>query len=279
MIYLLGSSHIVAILDGVSNGGPESRLRRLDTGRAPQFMDWDTRPGVLPDRLQVASIYVRHTAPFWGPQLVEMLSPGVLGINPGFQRLLQSIDSADPANVLFVAVHGEEYFHLAGTAYPCPFDFYLPWRPDLPIEPGCQVLPLPVVQSQMTQRVSPAVRVLSAVRKFHPTMRIFNILCPPPAASEELARWLAANDREPHAAAEVRTALRLKYYLLYARALSEASRALGMGVLAPPEQALNADGTLNTDFVRDVVHGNQRYGELVLAQMAGVTRPALEGVH
>ncbi len=60
---------------------------------------------------------------------------------------------------------------------------------------------------------------------------------------------------------------RLKYYLLYAKALMEAAQPLGIESVMPPSETIGADGLLLPEYARDGVHGNALYGRLVAVQM------------
>ena len=65
-IYLLGMSHIMPVLRACSPA-KDGHYSHFGNGIAPSFIDWPTLPGSLPAPLKVASIYVGHIAPFWGP--------------------------------------------------------------------------------------------------------------------------------------------------------------------------------------------------------------------
>ncbi len=281
MIYLLGASHLMALLDACSSAGVDAQLHKLDGAREPAFLEWDLRTGLLPQRLKAASLYRRHTVPWWGETLAEMISPTQLGIAPGYSALLQSIGSEPDGaeDILFLAPRGEEHHLMAAFGLADPCDFRLPWRPDLPLAPGCAVIPLEIAEEQMAHRLTRSLLAMRAARMVRRSLRIVCITCPPPAATEALQAWHEAQGLPPHPILLLPTVVRLKHWLLYARAIEQGARALRMEVLAPPPEALAVDGTLKIEFVRDVVHGNRAYGELVCQQMAAlVPVPALEGV-
>lgn len=74
-IYILGMSHIMPVLRACSPA-KDGHYGYFGNGHAPSFIDWPTLPGSLPAPLKVASIYVGHIAPFWGPVLAHRIRPG-----------------------------------------------------------------------------------------------------------------------------------------------------------------------------------------------------------
>ena len=284
MIYLLGASHIMAILDACRAEGAAAPTFGPD--RPPSFHDWPLQPGLLPDGLRAASIHISHTAPFWGPRLVEMLPDGQLGIAPGLQALLASANddasAGGASHTLFVAPRGEEYFHLSLEGVDAPYDFVLLERPDLAIAPGRAVLPLAVVRDRLAQQVSRTVLLLTAIRRLCPRLQVLRLPAPPPTASADVATWAAGRGQPPHPAQHLPSAVRLKLWLLHQQLLAQGTAPLDLPCLPVPAEATHAGGLLRPDHMEDPIHGNARYGALVCAQMAArvspaPTKPVLEG--
>ena len=276
MIYLLGASHLMAILDACAAPGQPSAVPAIGQGQAPAFRECALRDGVLPDRLRVASIHVGHTVPFWGPALVEMLPQGPLGIAAGFQALLTGANTDATCHTLFVSLRGEEYFNLGLAGVDDPFDFILPQRPDLPLLPGRAMIPLEVVQAQLEKQLSRTLLTLTAIAKLCPRLRVVRIPSPPPASSEDVAAWAATRD-QPERIHKVPTSVRLKLWLLYDGLSAQFSTGLAIDSLPVPEQAVHRLGTLKAEYLQDGIHGNARYGALVCAQMATVVSHAMKG--
>ncbi|WP_296950769.1 hypothetical protein [uncultured Massilia sp.] len=255
MIYILGMSHIHPVLDACAVDGFDAQKAKIMNDSAPAFVDWDTAPGLLPAPVKAANIHIGQFALHWGPALAQMTAPGVVGVVPGFQEFLATIDRATPGNVLFAFMHGEEYHHMSVREYNAPYDFELPARPDLGFAPGRQVVPLEFVERQADYFLQRAVANLSALRSFLPGMRIVNVICPPPSTpGEELGG-------PPH------HFVRLKNYLVYAHALHAAATRIGIDTLRPPAAALTPEGLLQERYAEDPVHGNRDYGLMVIAQM------------
>lgn len=253
MIYILGMSHIHPVLDACSANGIAEQLPELMSERAPAFMDWDAKPGVLPQKIKAASIYIRQIAPHWGMVLAKMTDPGVVGVAPGYQNLLASIDTA-PESTLFVFMNGEEYHHMSIRSYNVPYDFEVPWRTDLAFTPGRQVVPLEIVEKSANYFLQGAIANFYALRTFLPGLRIVNVICPPPSDAGEMD-------------VPATHFVRLKNYLVYAKILREATERAGIKTLSPPAEALTEEGLLQKRYMEDPVHGNRSYGELVVAQM------------
>lgn len=278
MIHLLGASHIMAILDACADTRQPGGVPAFGRGAPPAFVACPVQPGLLPDRLKVASIHASHTAPFWGPSLVEMLPSGQLGVADGFRALLAEVQADRACQTLFVTLRGEEYFNLAIAGVAHPFDFVLPQRPDLAPLPDRALLPLEAVQQQLDAQLARTLLTLTAVRKLCPRLQTVRLASPPPASSAAVAAWAATRDR-PEQIHKVPTSVRLKLWLLAEQRSVQFATGLGMQCLPVPVETLDPMGTLRADLMQDGIHGNARYGALVCAQMAAIVTETLEGVH
>lgn len=275
MIYLVGASHIQAILDGCRD--PQAPAPDFADGQPPAFRDWPVQAAVGPGAaLRVASLYVGHTSRHWGTVLAELLPNGRLGIAAGLRELMAE-PAADPrAAAVFLSMRGEEYYQLANHGIAQPYDFVLPERPDLAPDPERALLPLRLVQNQLRHGLMHTLLTLTALRKLCPAQRLVRIVPPPPGPSEEVAALRAAGAvTTPNRVEAVPSAVRLKLWLLYARLVEEGVASLGLETLAPPPQALRPDGLLRREYLKDAIHGNAAYGELVAQQMAALLRPTL----
>jgi hypothetical protein len=265
VIYLMGMSHILPVLDACGVGGLKAQLGRISNDDAPGFIEWDLLPDSLPGPLQVANLYIRQVAPHWGATLAVQTSPTVVGMAPGFQQLLGSMSPAGGLNTLFTFIHGEEHIHLALRERPDPFDFHLPERPDLVLLPGRQVLPLAVVEKLVAHQLEKSRAILMAIRATQPELRVVNVVCPPTIRTERWDPGPAVTN--PEQVEMTPLSVRLKVYLVYERLLRQACAECGIESLAPPPETVSEQGTLRDEFAGDSVHGNKHYGELVVRQM------------
>ncbi len=275
LCYLLGASHLTAILRACRAPGDGPDLPRFGS-REPAFEPWPTDPGVLGGELRVASLYVGHTAPYWGTPLVRVLDGGRLGITAGLQQLLRSIAPAESVDTVFLSLRGEEYHNLglAGAAHP--FDFHLRERPDLGFVPGRPVLPAEVVEARMAERVAETLSLLVAIRMFCPRHRLVRIPPPPPAPAEAVQHWAERHGRAPHPAQQLPASVQLKLWTLQQRLLAQGAQALGVDSLPVPPAALDERGLLRPACLGDPVHGNTAYGTLVCRQMSERALAAFE---
>lgn len=260
MIYMLGMSHLQPVLDAIRASGPEQPWGVNE----PSFIDWDVKPDILPDRVKAASIYTAHTGPYWGTVLARQMGPSVVGMAPGFRKLLESIDGDHARTTLFVFMYGHEHLHMWQREHHAPHDFYLPWRPDLPLLPHRQVVPLDVIEREVEQYLEMAKANFMAIRATCPALRVISVVCPPPPGVDVKAE--APPEGQGRAALDD-APTRFKYYLLYAKALSKAVQALGIESMMPAPDTLDADGFLMEEYGLDTLHGNEKYGSRVAAQM------------
>jgi hypothetical protein len=254
-IYILGMSHLQPVLDGCSSNGIDEQLPKIVNDGEPRFVDWDIKPGSLPGKVKAASIYIQQHVLHWGYNLAEFTGPGVVGISAGYRKLLDAVDKTDPRPILFTCMHGEEYHHMCIHPYNAPPDFELSWRPDLPIVPDRQIVPFDTVERSAQFFLKKARANFYSIRTFYPHFRIINLICPPPSDAGEVD--MPATHY-----------VRLKNYLVYTKVLRDMTDRTGIESIAPPEETLTELGTLKKEYAGDMVHGNRRYGELVVAQMA-----------
>jgi hypothetical protein len=264
MIYMLGMSHLEPVLDAISANGLPEQLWKITGAEEPSFIDWDIKPNILPDRVKATSIYIRQIGLHWGMVPAVEMGPSIVGMVPGFRKLLESIDGDDGKTTLFAFMYGEEHVHMSRRGYDVRHDFYLPWRPDLPVSPHRQVVPLDVIEKEVAQYLVKAKANFMAISACCPGVRVVNVVCPPPPRVDIEVEGVP----EDHASAQCDSyRARLKYYLLYAKALNEAVLPLGIESMMPAPDTLDADGFLLMQYAHDGVHGNALYGSRVLAQM------------
>lgn len=265
MIYMMGMSHILPVLDACSATGLQAQIGLIANPKPPAFVDWALAPDQFPHPLRVANLYARQVAPHWGSTLAVQTEPRVVAMAPGFQQLLGTLDAAGGRNTLFTFIHGEEHIHLALRERPDPFDFELPDRPDLALLPGRQVLPLAVAERMVEYQLARTRAILMAVRAAQADLRVVNVVCPP---TNRTVHWDPGPGGErSDTMALTPLSVRLKVYLLYAQLLRRATTGWGIDSLAPPAGTVSDDGYLRDEFAADSVHGNKRYGEQVVQQM------------
>jgi hypothetical protein len=264
MVYLLGMSHLISILAAAARTDIRNQVPHSFDGESIRFVDWDCKPGILPAPMRFASIHYWHLPDDWGKVLAQ-IEAGKVQINPHFVRLLKEIDHPETEPVLFLSIKGQEHNDLALRVYPIGADFELPWRTDLPLHPDNQIVPFSSVENVVTMQVEEMRAIMYAVRGVLPKVRIVNIVPPPPATTDAVARiFNVSRDVVPP------WAIRLKIYLAYERVMRMTTDMLGIETLPPPSSTLSDDGLLLADFAKDTHHGNARYGAEVIKQMSSL---------
>lgn len=149
--------------------------------------------------------------------------------------------------------------------HPQPFDFILPDRPDLPLDPNAQLISFYAMRDAFSRHLNKDFSIL-ALAKSCAAGKVIHIISQPPLESEEIiltyAPWqLKESDRisSPW--------LRLKAYLLCTSLLIEFCKENGIEIIYPPAVAIDDKGFLKTDYYSNATHANVAYGRLVLEKM------------
>lgn len=261
MIYMLGMSHMLTVLNACGAGPAGAAWQSFPPGLEPRFVDWETRPELIEGPVQAAHIHISCYVPHWGPALSRPTGTGQLGVALGFQKLLGQIGPDSGQDLVLVFMRGEEPFHLGLDPRQAPYDFFMPERPDLPPEPGRQPLPLTLVHELMRRVTQQSVHDLMAIRAFCPGKRVVWVCCPPLVQADWLRQVDPVTEHLPP------DGFRIKHHQLYLQTMSAALAPLGIHTLPPPPQAVDERGLLKSEFTRDRLHGNADYGALVLQQV------------
>ncbi len=168
---------------------------------------------------------------------------------------------------VFSAVGGAAHNVLAMVRHPRAFDFVLPERPDLPIAPGAEVLPVGAVRGAMAAAVAPYLEVIGLVCAAA-SGKVRHIEAPPPfqddARVQEDVPWMFFPDLTREVAP---AALRYKCWRLHSQLVAQFCASRGVEMLPPPPEAVDGSGYLKPDYYADAMHVNTRYGALVLDQI------------
>ena len=270
MNYVLGMSHAINVLKAVSSTPlalTHENWTELATGG--QFFDVQTRPGLLPGDLLKA--FVVTPACGWGFMAQMRTMPdgtqNVIGVE-GYINLLLSLESVQDDSCLFSFLHGNEHSMLSMVQHPQPYDFSLPWRPDLKLEHGRQPIPYEIVRAQMERSLAATIGCLAMMRVKLPRMRIVHVLPPPPVGSSEQIMRTPEIFRDQFARFGITpVAIRVKYYLLFIEVLRQALLPYRVELLESPQLSRSASGALKDEYAFAATHANEAYGALVAGQM------------
>lgn len=180
-------------------------------------------------------------------------------------------ESASP--LVFASIGGADDIYLSVPRHWVPFDFVLPFRPDLPVVEGWQVVPCSVMEEVMQHAVSGIVSIYMGLRAFMPTARFVHIMPPPTKSDDEFVyEGLRLADKSLQLLQGVRHGVnpalyRLKAHLLFCHMLRQALPRVGVDHIDPPPESIDDMGYLRTRYYHDAAHANTQYGQLVLDQI------------
>lgn len=254
MIYLIGASHMGVVLKSWLMDDDIKMIEEFGKDE-PKFIEFKTNDG---NSINASSIYIGHYSKFWGEHLAKLKNDTELEINYGFVKLINSLINKEKDNKLFVFMTGQEHYHLGIQKYGPDYDFNLPWRPDLSVDSGIQIIPFDIISKQINEHLASCFANLLAIRKLVPEINIYNIVCPPPVHPSKFDRKI----------------YRYKYYLIYQNLINEFSKTLNMNVMFPPLETLNELGMLKQEYGDDEVHGNLNYGRKVISQIKEILNEA-----
>lgn len=174
---------------------------------------------------------------------------------------------SSPDTVVCLYIGGSEYWRMSLTPGPSPFDFVGPEADDdQPLIGQC--VPYDLVMRECRAAVNQIGNYAGVVRSVAP-VRLLQVLPPPPVrdlsalpprAISHMAGFLNGYPVSP-------AHFRLKVWRACARAMQQVCADLGVECLAVPADAMDADGFLRTELISDALHGNARWGELLLDQI------------
>jgi hypothetical protein len=149
-----------------------------------------------------------------------------------------------------------------------PFDFVLAEAPHLPLEPGTEVIPYDAVYEVVRRMFKKRLTLLPRIARSAPG-RLVQFAPPPPACDGHLERVLAkrhAKGETPAGATLPNRIVRWKLWRLAVAVLKHHAEACGARFVDCPPEALDADGFMREELVRNLSHGNVAFGRLLLQQ-------------
>lgn len=164
-------------------------------------------------------------------------------------------------------VGGAVHNILALVQHPCPFDFELPWRPDLPAAPGANLLPYSAVRDMVAHHLQEYLDIIGLVRRTA-SGAVFHVEAPPPLEDGERVLadvpWMFF----PNLTRTVSPApLRYKMWRLASRLTDDYCVARAVTPLPHPPASVDERGYLRPEYYADAMHVNERYGALVVDQL------------
>lgn len=152
-----------------------------------------------------------------------------------------------------------------------PFDFFLPERTDLPINPGATLYPVALVKSVLARLMQPDLHELTLLHACFRSRPMILFESPPPTPADRIMKF-------PYTFAEAvgehgvsPAAMRYKTWRLHSQLIGEWCDSHGVHFMPVPPAAIDEHGLLRDAYCRDdAAHGNLAYAELVLEQLRGL---------
>ena len=145
-----------------------------------------------------------------------------------------------------------------------PFDFVLPEAPRLPLDPEADVVPSDAMREVVRREFKMRLKMLGRLVAIAPG-RVVQFAPPPPVSD----RWLepVLEKTRTKATALPNRWVRWKLWRLTVDLFRQQASSLGARFVDCPPGALDADGFMRDDLVRNATHGNTAFGALLLDEV------------
>lgn len=187
------------------------------------------------------------------------------GVHPHIRRVV----TAPRFDAVVSVIGGNAHFSLGLVNNPRRYDFVLPEAPDLPLEPGAEILPHDLLLRHLTAMSHETTPVLAALRALVPGKPFVHLESPPPVPAENVnlhARHFAPLIRQYGLSRRERV---WRFWRLQARMMQHICAAEAITYLPVPDSMTDGDGMLVRAAWRDdPTHAGPAYGHAVLDQLS-----------
>ncbi len=237
-LVILGHSHVAAVVDAL-------KLRPSGHGDGMFY---------------VHDVWARNT------QYADSDGAGGIAFN---REVLELIDRTVPAGQprhYISMLGGNGHVMLALSKHPRPFDFVLPERPDLPLDPEAEIVPYDYLAETLKPLMMSYIWQMIGLRQAVGQ----SILCvetPPPYGDDAyVSQNLGSYIPDPRNV--VGRAMRYKMWRLHSNLLQYFCEHCGIEYLSAPEEGIDAEGFLRREgYGMDATHANGWYGELLVRKL------------
>lgn len=267
MIYVVGMSHSVALLNAVAAGDSGISLDNFVSQSATRFQPMPIKPGMLPgDEMAALVVSAQGWLSLASMNNGDNGSRYVQG-HPEFTAALDELNAHQENSCIISFVDGNAHSSLSVLQHPEPYDFVLPGHEDWGMQPGFRPLPPALIRRHILPYQQNAIAALALMRIALPQARIIHVLPPPPSHGERFLTSPEAFGERITQFGVTPVLVRRKYHALANRIMREETHGLGIELLEPPPACFDTDGTLLQQYVDGATHGNAAYGELVAQQI------------
>lgn len=237
-LILLGHSHVAAVVDAL-------KLRQPAAGNG---------------MLYVHDVWAHNT------QYADSDGAGGIAFNKDVLSLIERTVPADQPRQYITMFGGNGHVLLALSKHPRPFDFVLPERPDLPLDPTAEVVPYDYLAETLKPLMMSYIWQMIGLRQAL-GQSILCIETPPPYGDDAyVSQNLGSYIPDPKNI--VGRAMRYKMWRLHSNLLKYFCDACGIEFLSAPEAGIDPEGFLRREgYGIDATHANAWYGELLLRKL------------
>jgi hypothetical protein len=237
-ILLLGLSHV-----GALDLAQHSRVRRK----------------AAPSQLTTIYLFPKYDPLFVLTETEQKLHDD---FEPDLRRIVKELK---PRFIIGSFWSNQHYFASMANS-PRRFDFVLPSEPDLPLGPDAEVIPFDLMRGFVRNHFRAAELLIAATQRAARSP-VYLLPAPPPTEAPTLGQGGKPDALMAPLVAEHGLApgwLRYKFWRLCEAVHQEKAAAARIEVLPIPAEAVDERGFRRPEYVRDWIHANAEYGELLL---------------
>ena len=195
----------------------------------------------------------------------EAYVPVVGGAPAALNPRLCALLNESTWNFVVLVCGGNEHNVLGIVKNKRPFDFVLSSEPDLPLQPGHELVPEALIREVLKSHMSEPLAVLRAVRTAT-RLPILELEPPPPLPNHRVlaypSEFVRARLLRKNIAPEL---IRYKLWRLESEIYRRLCEDIGIAYLRSPQRMIGENGMLAEEgWGADATHANSRYGREVL---------------
>jgi len=195
---------------------------------------------------------------------------GRQALMPDIEPDLRGAVEASPPACVIGAFWGDQHFFMSTANLPRRLDFVLPAEPDLPLDPGAEIVPYDLICDYVRYHCVHVQLLIEATLRVT-RAPLYLLPAPPPVADFAAIPGGSSSKHIDGLVAQHGVApawLRYKFWRLVSDVYNQMAAAAGAKALPTPPESQAPDGFRRAEYdSTDWIHGNARYGELVLRQI------------
>jgi hypothetical protein len=211
--------------------------------------------------------------PVLAHRLLKEKNDKVIG-DTTFESFLSIASSLQPHDAVISVIGGNQHAVFSLVRHPQPYDFIEPDDHEQSLSGDVALIPYRALSSYFSEGVKGRDgKSLEEIRKVT-VAKMFHIVPPPPKRDNGFIEVY----HEERFAQEGITSLgvsppelRMKFWRLQTKVLTEICRDLDIHIMLPPKKSLDKDGFLKPEYyANDATHANPEYGELIIQEIESI---------